>query len=59
MSAADDATLLMIKGAIFDLPSIDQEKVADAANRIRAVISEFGAAGVMAAALVSAEIAAK
>ncbi len=59
MSAQDQATLLMIKGAIFDMPSANQQKISDAANKIRAVISEFGTEGVMAAALVSAEIAAE
>lgn len=52
-------TLLLIKGAIAELPPADQAAVKRAEEQIRAVIAQNEPAGVLALALVGAEIDAK
>lgn len=59
MSAAENAALLVIKGIIFDLPKDDQDKIAEAAAKINAIVTEYEAAGIMAVALIGAEMAAQ
>ena len=54
----EQQTLVMIKGAIFDLPAADQEKVKDAADTIREIAQRHGVYGSLALALVGAEAAA-
>lgn len=56
--SAEKAQLLIIKGAISELPPGDQIKVQDVAARFRAILAEGGHA-VLALALVGAEIAAE
>lgn len=56
---SDMATLLLIKGVIFDLPAADQEKVKQCADKLNAAIKEAGVHGSLALALVGAEAAAK
>lgn len=48
----EQQTLVMIKGAIFDLPAADQEKVKDAADTIREIAQRHGVYGSLALALV-------
>lgn len=53
----DETTLLLVKGAIFDLPAADQAKVKQCADQLRASIKEAGVYGALALALVGAEAA--
>ncbi len=52
----DKATLLLIKGAIADLPTPDREGVELAAAKLREVIAVHNDHGRMAFALVGAEL---
>ena len=52
----DQETLLLIKGSISDLTPEQQLQVKDCAAMIRAVIADGGVAGVVALALVGAEM---
>lgn len=54
----EQQTLVLIKGAIFDLPAADQQKVQAAAEIIRQVSQTHGVYGSLALALVGAEAAA-
>jgi hypothetical protein len=51
--------LLMIKGAISDLDSAQQERVSIAAQAIRDVVAKAGEVGLVALGLVTAEEVAK
>ncbi len=53
---ADQQTLLLIKGTIAELPPADQQQVAHYAQQLRNSIQELGAVGVLAFALVGAEM---
>lgn len=53
----EQATLALIKGAIFDLPAADQERVKACADHIRTAVDASGPAGLLALALVGAEAA--
>ena len=55
----DQATLLMIKGAIADLPESDRKGVLLAAAKLREVVKQHNDHGVMAFALVGAEMQAE
>ena len=55
----DQATLLMIKGTIADLPETDRKGVQLAAAQLRAVVKQHNDHGVMAFALVGAELQAE
>lgn len=55
--SAQQAALLAIKGAIYDLPPEDQAKVKSAAEQIKAVVAENGGAGAVALSLVAVEMA--
>jgi hypothetical protein len=52
----EEQTLLLIKGAISDLPAEKQLEVNTCAAQLRAVVIKFGDAGLMACALVCAEV---
>jgi len=54
----EEQTLLVIRGAIAGLPPETQAKIANAADRMRAIIKEDDANG-MAIALIGAEMAAQ
>lgn len=56
---SSEATLLLIKGVIFDLPVAGQEKVKQCADQLNATIKEAGVYGALALALVGAEAAEK
>lgn len=55
----DQATLLMIKGAIADLPDSDRKGIELAAEKLREIVKLYNDHGVMAFALVGAEMQAK
>ena len=55
----EQVALLLIKGAITDLPEADRKGVELAAVKLREVIALHNDHGVMAMALVGAELAAK
>jgi len=50
------AVLLLIKGAISELPAEQQAKVRDIADQLRTIIKEGGAEGMCAFALVGGEV---
>ena len=52
----EQETLLLIKGEITNLTPAQQQQVKDCAAMIRAVIEDGGPAGVLALALVGAEM---
>lgn len=54
--AEDRLTLTLIRGEIAGLPQADQEKVTAAASQLRTIVQSFGQHGVMAMALVGAEL---
>ncbi len=54
----EEATVGLIKGAIFDLPAADQGKVKTCADAIRQAVRGHGVYGSLALALVGAEAAA-
>lgn len=56
MNDQDELTLLLIKGSIADLPAADQARVQQAAQQLRDVVEAAGDHGVMAMALVGAEL---
>lgn len=56
MDAQDQLTLKLIRGEIAGLPKDDQDKVHAAAQQLRDVIKAAGDNGVMAMALVGAEL---
>lgn len=56
MDANDALTLKLIRGEIAGLPQDDQAKVQAAAQQLRDVIQAAGDHGVMALALVGAEL---
>ena len=59
MSAQEKAVVLMLKGAISELPDEDRAKVIAAAETIRTVVDEAGEHGTLALALCGAEVAAE
>jgi hypothetical protein len=54
----EQVTVLAIKGLIHDLSPADKDKVAACTDKLRAMLKEDGECGVIAFALVGAEIAA-
>ncbi len=53
-------TLLMIKGTIADLPETDQQKIREATQKVRAVLSAYSEGHAdLAMALLSAELVVK
>lgn len=52
----DEVTLLLVRGTVAGLSDGDQVAVKAAAEKLRAVIKEAGPAGIMALALVGAEL---
>lgn len=58
-SAQEKVTLLMIKGAIYDMPKEEQDTIATLAQQLRNIVKDAGAQGVLALALVGAEVAAE
>lgn len=56
MDEQDAITLKLIRGEIAGLPPVDQAKVQAAAQQLRDVIKAAGDHGVMALALVGAEL---
>lgn len=56
MNDQDKLSLLLIKGSIADLPADDQARVQQAAQQLRDVVKAAGDHGVMAMALVGAEL---
>lgn len=55
---SEQAQLLLLKGAITDLPLESQQKVQEAKEKLSAIIKDFGDEGRVALALVGMEIAA-
>lgn len=58
MANQEQMALLMLKGAISDMPAEDQQKIAEAAEKIRVVMRESGEHGELALCLAAAEYAA-
>ena len=58
MSAQDQATLLMLKGVIHDLPPLDRQKFDSALEKVRAAVAEHDDFGALALVFVAAEFAA-
>lgn len=56
MSGENRAALLMLKGVISDMPEADRAVIADCADQLRAIVEAQGDLGVVAFALVSAEL---
>jgi hypothetical protein len=56
MASEDEITLKLIRGEIAGLPEDDQVKVRAAAANLRAVIEQAGDHGLLALALVGAEL---
>ena len=54
---SQEATVLMLKGVIFDLPPAGQEKIKVAAEKIRLAVAEAGVYGPLALGLVAGEVA--
>lgn len=59
MHNPEQVTLLLIKGAISDLSQEDQDTVRACAHKFRTILESTGAQGMLAYALVGAEIAVK
>lgn len=55
----EQETLLLIKGTIASLPADQQQKVAEVAETIRGLMATHPPYGLMAVALVGAELAAE
>lgn len=55
--SAEKTMLLVLKGAISELPPEDQEKIKAVANTLKSIILSNGDAGMMAFALLGAEMA--
>lgn len=53
----DEETLILIKGVVFDLHPADQEKVRMVVETIRQLVHAHGTIGLLAFALVGAEVA--
>jgi hypothetical protein len=51
--------LLMVKGTISVMPTEDQLKIAECANKLKATVAEYGDFGLIALGLVGAEAAAE
>ena len=52
----DEQTLLLIKGAIAEMPAEDQHQVAECAAQLRTSVTHHGKHGAVALALVGAEV---
>jgi len=59
MTTKDEAVLYMIKGALSDLSEQDQAKVRAVKEELKAVIDRNGEHGMMALALLGAEMSAE
>lgn len=57
MSSAEETQLLILKGAISDLPAEDQAAIKGLAQQIRDLVAGGGDAGEAALALVACEVA--
>ena len=55
----EQQTLLLIKGTIASLPADQQQKVAECADQLRKLMADNPPHGLMAVALVGAELAAE
>jgi hypothetical protein len=55
----EDVQLLILKGAISNLPADQQQKVNECAEKLSATVSEYGELGLIALSLVGATEAAK
>jgi len=52
----EEMVLLMVRGAIAGFPSEQQAKIAECAEKIRALVKEYKEEGEMACGLVAAEL---
>jgi len=55
----EQETLWMIKGVIGDLPEDHRKAIIESYNKIKAIMAEYEENGVIAVALLGAELAAK
>lgn len=49
--------LMIMRGAVYQLPEEDRKRVEECADKMRALVEEYGEAGVCAASLVALELA--
>ena len=56
MSSEKRAAVLMLKGLISEMPEADRAVIADCAAQLKAIVKDQGDAGLIALALVTAEL---